>query len=58
MNHVLRAVLFDLDDTLVDQASAAGVAVSAWSTERAAGEFRRLAAPTSQLAPSAVPQPS
>jgi putative hydrolase of the HAD superfamily len=30
---VLRAVLFDLDDTLVDQTSAARVAVGAWAAE-------------------------
>ncbi len=30
---MLRAVLFDLDDTLMDQASAAGAAVEAWAAE-------------------------
>lgn len=30
---MLRAVLFDLDDTLVDQKSAAGDAVTAWAAE-------------------------
>ncbi len=30
---MLRAVLFDLDDTLVDQKSAAGEAVTAWAAE-------------------------
>lgn len=30
---MLRAVLFDLDDTLIDQASAAGAAVEAWAAE-------------------------
>lgn len=31
--HVLRTVLFDLDDTLVDQESAANAAVLAWAAE-------------------------
>lgn len=33
VSHVLRAVFFDLDDTLVDHESAANVAVLAWAAE-------------------------